>query len=413
MENQLRHMMAGSASLVAWVSVAAMAVMILASSAVCRADDVTRSTSTAAGSPEAAKPHAMRVYIGTYTGPKSKGIYLMQLDLATGALSRPELAGEVTNPSFLTLHPNKRFLYAVSEIWGPAGKAGTVSAFAIAPDTGKLTLLNQQGSGGAGPCYVSVDKEGKNALAANYGSGSACVLPIGADGRLAAATSVIQHTGSGANPKRQKEPHAHCIDLDPTGQFAMVADLGLDKVMIYRLDAAKGTLTPNDPAFAAVAPGAGARHIAFHPNGRFAYVINEMGGTITVFAYDGQRGAMKELQSVPTLPADFHGENSTAEVAVHPSGRFVYGSNRGHDSIAIFGVDGEAGTLKVLGHQSSQGKNPRCFGIDPTGTWLLAANQNSDSVVVFRIDPATGGLTPTGATATVSSPVCVKFDPIP
>jgi len=358
---------------------------------------------------QAAAPQAVRLYIGTYTGPKSKGIYQMQLNLATGALSQPELAGETANPSFLTLHPNRKFLYAVSEA---GGKDASLSAFAVAPDTGKLTFLNKQSVRGSGPCYVSVDQTGKAALAANYGSGSVCAMPIGDDGLLAEATAFIQHAGSGPNAGRQKGPHAHCIDLTPDNRFALVCDLGLDKIFIYRLDPAKATLVPNDPPSASVVPGAGPRHIAFHPSGKFVYVINEMASTVTAFTYDAARGAMTEFQTVPALPADFKGNSTTAEIAVHPSGKFLYGSNRGHDSIAIFAV-ADDGKLKPLGHQPTQGKTPRCFGIDPTGAWLVATNQGSDNVVVFKIDAATGLLKPTGSPATVGSPVCVKFMPMP
>ena len=367
-----------------------------------------------AADPDAkAGPHAMRIYVGTYTGPKSKGIYQVRLDLASGALGTPEVAGETANPSFLAIHPSRRFLYAVNEVWGPAGKtAAMLSAFAIAPDTGKLARLNQQATTGAGPCYVTVDREGRNALAANYGSGSVCVMPIGHDGRLGEATAFIQHKGSGPNPRRQEGPHAHCIDLDPAGRFALAADLGLDKVMVYRFDPAKGTLVPNDPPAAAVAPGAGPRHVAFHPSGRFVYVISEMASTVTAFNYDAQRGTLGELQTVSTLPADFHGESATAEVQVHPGGRFLYGSNRGHDSIAIFAIAGD-GMLKSLGHTPTHGKTPRHFAIDPTGAYLLAANQNSDTVVVFRIDQETGSLSRTGGAASVPSPVCVQFLPMP
>ena len=390
-----------------------VAAILLSGGAICRAEALFAAATAQASGPQAqGSLKAVRVYVGTYTGPKSKGIYMLRLDMATGALGAPEVAGETTNPSFLAIHPTRRFLYAVSEVWGPAGKAGGVSAFAVAPDTGLLTPLNKQATGGAGPCYVAVDKEGRNVLAANYGSGSVCALPIGQDGRLAEATAVIQHKGSGPNPKRQSGPHAHSINPDPTGRFALAADLGLDKILIYKFDAAKGTLEPNDPPSASVAPGAGPRHLAFHPSGRFAYVINEMGGTVTALSWDGARGTLTELQTVSTLPADFRGENTTAEVQVHPSGRFLYGSNRGHDSIAVFAI-ADDGRLKALGHQPTQGRNPRNFGIDPTGTWLLAANQNSDSIVVFRIDPATGVLAPAGVTASVPSPVCVKFVPIP
>jgi len=365
-------------------------------------------------SPAAAAPRALRVYVGTYTGPKSQGIYQMRLDMATGALSAPELAGEAANPTFLALHPTGRFLYAVSEVRGPAGRAGgAVLAFAVDPDSGRLTLLGRQSTGGDGPCHVALDREGRVALAANYGSGSVCAMPLGAGGRPAEPVTVIQHAGSGPNPKRQQGPHAHSINADPTGRFALAADLGLDHVLVYRLDAARGTLAPHDPPFASVAPGAGPRHLAFHPGGRFAYVINELACTVTAFAWDAERGTLSEVQTVPTLPADFTGASTCAEVQVHPGGRFLYGSNRGHDSLAVFAIDPETGRLTPRGHQPTLGRTPRNFRIDPTGAWLLAANQNSDSVVVFRIDPATGRLEPTGATAAVPSPVCVTFVPLP
>jgi len=356
----------------------------------------------------------LRVYVGTYTWKESKGIYLMELDLATGKLSAPELAAEATNPTFLAIHPSKRFLYAVGEIGSFKGKSsGSVSAFAIAPGTGKLTPLNSQRSGGAGPCHVTVDKEGKNLLVANYSGGSVAILPIAADGSLEEPSCTIQHQGKGHDPRRQEGPHAHSINLDPAGRFAFAADLGLDKLLIYRFDAAKGALTPNDPPSASVAPGAGPRHFAFHPNGRFAYVINEMGMTVTAFAYDAERGALRELQTVRTLPEgrETTPADSTAEVVVHPSGKFLYGSNRGHDSIAIFAVDAETGKLTPAGHEPTQGKNPRNFAIEPAGAWLLAANQNSASVVVFRIDPKSGALTPAGVKADIPAPVCVRYLP--
>mgnify|MGYP000483548219 CR=1 FL=1 len=360
------------------------------------------------------KPTTLRVYIGTYTWKASKGIYTAELDVATGKLSPPELAAEATNPTFLAIHPSRRFLYAVGEIGNfRGGKSGAISAFAILPETGKLKLLNQQPSGGSGPCHVIVDREGRNALAANYGSGSVAVLPIAADGSLREPSCAIQHEGKGADPKRQQGPHAHSINLDAAGRFAFAADLGLDKLLIYRFDAAAGKLEPNEPPFASVAPGAGPRHFALHPNGRFAYVINEMAMTVTAFAYDAERGALKEFQTVPTLP-DGGGPGpglSTAEVQVHPSGRFVYGSNRGHHSIAIFSVDAETGKLTPIGHESTRGKTPRNFGIDPTGAWLVAANQDSNDLFVFKIDAETGRLTPTGERTEAPLPVCVKFVP--
>ena len=354
------------------------------------------------------------VYLGTYTGPKSKGIYRSQLDLATGKLTPPELATETVNPTFLAIHPNQRFLYAANEIGDYNGtKAGAISSFALDGSSGKLTLLNQQSSGGGGPCHLVVDPTGKCVLAANYGGGSVAALPIGSDGRLAEASAFVQHRGSSVNEKRQKAPHAHSINLDPAGRLAFAADLGLDKLLIYRFDLQRGTLEPHEPEAVAVAPGAGPRHFAFHPSGRYAYVINELNSTITAFRYDAGRGTLIELQSEGTLPVDFKGNNSTAEVQVHPSGKFLYGSNRGHDSLAIFSIDAESGRLTSLGHQSTGGKTPRNFGIDPTGNYVLAANQGTDNVVVLKVDAQHGTLTPTGEEIKVPAPVCVKMLPSP
>jgi 6-phosphogluconolactonase len=351
------------------------------------------------------------VYVGTYTGvKKGKGIYLCRLDTAAGKLSSPELAAETVNPSFLAIHPSRRFLYAVGEMSTFSGKkCGAVSAFAIAPGNGMLSLLNQVSSAGAGPCHLVVDKTGKCVLVANYSGGSVAALPIHEDGRVGEATAFIQHTGSSVDPKRQKGPHAHSINLDPANRFAFAADLGLDKVLIYRFDPSKGSLVPNDPPSASVKPGGGPRHFAFHPSGRFAYVINEMGNTVTAFAYDAARGALTELQMVPTLPEGFQGESYTAEVQVHPSGKFLYGSNRGHDSIAVFAINENSGALRLVEIQPTQGKWPRNFGIDPTGSYLLAANERSDTIVVFRIDPQSGRLNPTGQVVEVPAPACVKF----
>jgi 6-phosphogluconolactonase len=356
-----------------------------------------------------AKGNGALVYIGTYTGPKSKGIYVYRLDLDTGAMTALGLAGEAENPSFLAIHPSHRFLYAASETGSFAGKkSGAVSAFAI-QQTGKLTPLNQQPSGGEGPCHLVVDKTGKDVLVANYDGGSVSVVPIHEDGKLGEPTAFIQHKGSSVDKERQEGPHAHSINVDAANRFAFAADLGLDKVLVYRFDPVKGTLAANDPPSVSVKPGAGPRHFAFHPGGHYAYVINEMHSTVTAFGYDAVRGVLKELQTISTLPENFKGENSTAEVQVHPSGKFLYGSNRGHDSIAIFAIDPAKGTLRLVGHQSTQGKTPRNFGIDPTGRYLLAANQDSGTVVVFGIDPQTGQLNPSGHVVEVPSPVCVKF----
>jgi len=356
------------------------------------------------------RPGKLWVYVGTYTGGSSKGIYLLHLDLAAGKLDTPELAAEVANPSFVAVHPSRPLLYAIGEIGEFAGKkAGAVSALAINAKSGKLTLLNQKSSRGAGPCHLAVDRTGRCVLVANYGGGSVACLPIRADGRLGEATSFIQHKGSSVNRQRQEGPHAHCINLDAANLFAVSADLGLDQVLIYRLDAQKGQLAPNDPAWATVTPGAGPRHFAFHPSAPFAYVINELDSTVTAFSYDAVRGALQPIESVSTLPADFQGKNYPAEVQVHPSGKFLYGSNRGHDSIAIFAIDSQTGKLRPLGHEPTRGKNPRNFAIDPTGAFLLAANQDTHNVVVFRIDPQTGLLRATGHSADVPMPVCVEM----
>jgi 6-phosphogluconolactonase len=350
------------------------------------------------------------VYVGTYTGKVSKGIYTLTLDLSAGKLSDPQLAAETTSPSFLAVHPSNKFLYAVNEV--PTfndQKTGSVTAFSIAPD-GKLTPLNAQPSAGTGPCHISLDNAGKFALVANYGGGSVAVLPIASDGKLQPPVSSIQHAGSSVNPRRQKEPHAHSINLDARNRFAFAADLGLDKILVYGFDARTGKLSPNDPPHAAVAPGSGPRHFAFHPGGRFAFTNNELTSTVTAFTYDPERGALTEIHTVTTLPGETKG-NSTAEIVVHPTGKFLYVSNRGHDSIAAFSIDPRSGKLTPAGHAPTGGKTPRNFNIDPTGQYLVAANQSSDSLTVFRINGETGALTSAGSTATVGSPVCVRFLP--
>jgi 6-phosphogluconolactonase len=286
---------------------------------------------------------------------------------------------------------------------------GSVNAFAITPKTGKLTLLNRQSSHGAGPCYVSVDHTGRFVLVANYASGSVAILPIQDDGHVGEATDVIQHPGATRDPDQPGYPHAHSITPSPDNRFALAPDLGLDRIFVYRLDASAGRLLPNNPPWAAVKPGSGPRHLVFHPKRPFVYVINELGHTVILFAWNASSGTLQEVQTTSTLPADFHGENACADVHITPSGRFLYGSNRGHDSIAIFAVEESAGTLSRVGHQPTLGKCPRNFAIDPTGVWLLAANQDTDSIVVFRIDPVTGRLSPNGRAATVSKPVCLKF----
>ncbi len=353
------------------------------------------------------------VYFGTYTGAKSKGIYVSRFNLATGQLAAPELAAETLSPSFLALHPAGRVLYAVGETgnWG-GRRVGSVSAFSIDVGSGRLTLLNRESSGGAGPCHLAVDRTGRCLLVANYGSGSVAALPLQATGQLAEPKTVIQHQGSSVNPQRQAGPHAHFITTDAANRFALVCDLGLDQVLVYRLDAAQATLDAHDTPFASVKPGSGPRHLAFHPSGRFAFLINEMGSTLTAFEYEAKRGTLKELQTLSTLPEAFAGNSTCAEVQVHPSGRFVYGSNRGHDSIAVFSFEDKGGRLACVAHQPTQGRTPRHLAIDPTGRWLLAENQDSDSVVVFRVDATTGRLSATGQVLAVGAPACAVFVPV-
>ena len=350
---------------------------------------------------------SLPVYFGTYTSGRnaSKGIYRSLLDTDTGKLSAPVLVIEAKNPSFLEIHPGGKFLYAVSE----SGDAGTVSAYAIDPDTGNLKLLNSRPSGGSSPCHVNIDRSAKNVLVTNYSSGSASVIPIAADGSLAEPTAFVQHEGASVNPQRQKGPHAHSVNLSPDNRFAFVADLGLDKIMIYKLDAEKGTIAANDPAFAKVKPGAGPRHFTFGTEGRYAYVINELNGTVTAFAYERASGTLTEIQSITTLPDGFAGSSSCAEVRVHPSGRFLYGSNRGHDSITVYRIDPAKGTLTFVEHERAGIKTPRNFNIDPSGIFCLVANQGGDSVVVFKIDQKTGALEPTGNKISIGRPVCVRF----
>lgn len=354
----------------------------------------------------------MSVYIGTYTNAKSKGIYRFDLDMSTGALASKGLAVETDSPSYLAVHPSHKFLYAVNEISNFKGeKDGAVSAFSIDPHSGKLTFINQQPSRGDGPCHIAMDKAGKNALVANYGAGSIAALPIKEDGSLAPATGFVQHSGSSVDSARQEGPHAHSVTFSPDYRFLMAADLGLDKVFIYHFDTETGMFSPNDPPAGEVPPGSGPRHFAFHPTAHFAYVINEMKSTLTTFVYDAKTGSLKAIDTVSTLPVGYKGSTSTAELQFHPSGKFLYGSNRGHDSISIFTVNGTTGKTHLIGNTPTHGKTPRCFQIDPTGTFLLAANQESDSLAVFRIDTKTGHLTLVGKPVEVPSPVCVTFAP--
>jgi len=358
-------------------------------------------------------PGKYLVYVGTYTeeGSTSKGIYAYRYDAATHEITPLGLAAETTNPSFLALHPNGRFLYAVNEVQNYKGpNSGGVSAFSVDRATGKLTFLNEVASRGADPCYITVDKTGQWVLVANYTGGSIAVFPVLEDGKLGEASTFVQHTGHGTDPKRQEGPHAHSIDLSPDNRFAHVDDLGLNEVLTYKFDSSKGTLTSGDPPFAKPDAGSGPRHFALRPDGRFAYVVSEMKGTVTVFANDATTGTLHPVQTISTLPKDFKGEIEDAEIEIHPSGKFLYASNRGDgNSIAVFAIDAAKGTLTPIEIAPTQGKTPRSFEIDPTGTLLFVANQQSNNIVIFRMDDKTGKLTPTGKVVDVAQPVCVKF----
>ncbi|QDT28090.1 lactonase family protein [Gimesia panareensis] len=356
-----------------------------------------------------------RVYVGTYTrGSDSKGIYQLLLDGETGKLTHVDVTGNTVNPSFLAIHPNQKYLYAVNEINDFQGKpAGAVSAFAIDSASGKLTFLNQQSSLGGSPCHLVVDEKGKYVLVANYSGGNICSLPIEKSGSLGLSAAFVQHTGSSVNPARQKAPHAHSINLDLKNRHAVVADLGIDELRVYDFSATDGSLKPNAVPGIKMAPGAGPRHFAFHPSGKWGYVINELNLTVTAMDYNQKNGVFEIIQNISTVPEGTGRKgNSTAQVLVHPSGKFLYGSNRGPNTIAMYRIDQKTGKLTSLGYQPTGGAIPRNFNIDPSGTFLLAANQDSNNVVVFRIDQETGLLKPTGHEIDVPKPVCIQFLPI-
>ncbi len=362
----------------------------------------------------------MLVYVGTYTDPilfgtgkvlegKGKGIYAYRFDETSGALEPAGVTTGVTNPSYLAFDATRRFLYAVNELKTYDRRpSGTVSAFSV-EESGSLTFLNRQLTHGTDPCHVLVDDARRHVFVANFMSGSVCVLPVLSDGSLGEASDFIQHQGSGIDPARQKGPHAHSVTLDATNRFAFVPDLGLDRLMVYRFDPMRGMLEANGVPWIKMKPGAGPRHVAFHPGGKFAYLVNELDSTVAVLSYDAKAGTFEHLQTVPTLPEGFRGESTCADIQVAPSGNRVYASNRGHDSIVIYRVDPRTGTLDTVGHEPTQGRTPRSFGIDPAGRWLLAANQDSDTLVAFRIDPKDGSLHPTGHVTAIPTPVCVKF----
>jgi 6-phosphogluconolactonase len=367
----------------------------------------------------------MLAYVGTYTEPirfgtgkilegKGVGIYAYRLDQTSGALDLVETTPGVANPSYLAFDPGGRFLYAVNELKIYEGRAsGTVSAFAVDPASGRLQLLNKQLTHGTDPCHVAVDARGRHVFVANFMSGSVCVLPVRGDGALSEASDFIAHQGSGVDPERQAGPHAHAVTLDRTGRFAFVPDLGLDKLFVYRFDHKRGMLEPHAIPWIKMRPGAGPRAVALHPGGKVAYLVNELSSTVAVLSFNGRTASFEELQVVATLPEDFRGQSTCADIQVAPSGLFVYASNRGHDSLAMFRADRRTGRLALIGHEPTQGNTPRSFAIDPSGRFLLAANQDSDSIVTFRIDARTGRLSPTGQVARVPTPVCVKFAAMP
>jgi 6-phosphogluconolactonase len=363
----------------------------------------------AADQPPATPGGKWWVLIGTYTGKGSRGIYRCELDSSTGELTKPELAAEAINPSYLAIHPNHRNFYAVGETEEFRGQhGGSVHSFSFDAKSGAVKEINAQASGGDDPCHIIVDGKGKNVLVANYGTGSAAILPIRTDGGLGAASCVIQHTGTSVDPVRQTGPHAHSINLDSTQRFAIVADLGLDRLFVYRYDSNLSSMTPHDPASLKLAGAAGPRQFAFHPSLPFAYVINEMDCTINALTW-APNGKFSIIQTITTLPDKIREGYSTAEIQVHSSGKFVYGSNRGQNSIAAFRIDKDSGKLTLIGHQANGVNVPRHFGIDPTGKFMIVANQDGHSLVVFAIDPESGELKPTGKKVEVSSPVCVRF----
>lgn len=353
-------------------------------------------------------------YVGTYTAKtQSKGIYVYRFDPETGRLAQNGVAAETPNPSFLAVHPDGKYLYAVNE--GPitdGGKHGAVTAFAMDAESGKLKQLNQVSSLGTDPCFISTDKTGKYLLVANYTSGSVAVFPIESDGSLGKSTAFVQDSGkTGPDKQRQEGPHAHFIETTKDNRFAIEVDLGLDEVLVYKFDASNGTLTPNNPPHVKIKAGSGPRHLAFSRDEKYAYVVSELASTVTVLKFDAKKGSFKHEQTLSTLPPGFSGRNDAAEIAIHPNGKFLYVSNRGNDSIAIYSIDPAKGTLTPLGGMPTGGKEPRHFAFDPSGKFLFAENQLSDVIDVFRVDPATGALSADAETTQVPSPVCVMFAP--
>jgi 6-phosphogluconolactonase len=353
---------------------------------------------------------AQIMYVGTYTEGTSKGVYAYKFDNKTGKMTPMGLMAESADPTFLALHPSGKYLYAVNEVDTFKGKrAGAVTAWSIDHATGKLTLLNQVSTASPGPCHLIVDATGKTLMVANYSGGSFTSLPIGPDGKLGEATSFIQLHGSSIDKARQSEPHGHSVNLTKNNKFMLGADLGTDKVMIYKLDAAKATLTPNDPPFAMVKAGSGPRHLVVAPDQKHVYVLSEMGSLLSTFEFNQDTGAMKEIDTASTLPADFKGQSACAEIQIDAKGTHIYASNRGHDSIAVFDIDGKTAKPKLVQTISTGGVMPRAFVLDPTGNFLIAGNQKTDSITTFKVDQTTGKLSATGDKIALGSPVTFVF----
>jgi 6-phosphogluconolactonase len=355
---------------------------------------------------------AQIMYVGTYTAPQSssKGIYAYRFDAKTGKMAPLGLVAETPNPTFLAVHPNGKFLYAINEINEFQGKkAGSVSAYSIDKATGKLTPLNTVSSASPGPCHVVVDATGKAVLVANYAGGSFASFPVQADGKLGEAASFIQETGSGPDKSRQQQPHGHSVVLTKNNKFVLGGDLGTDKVMIFKLDPATAKITPNTPPSAPVKPGSGPRHLAIAPDQKHVYVLSEMASTVTTFDFNPNTGEMKEIGAISTLPDDFKGQSTTAEIMIDAKGQYVYASNRGHDSITVFAVDPKTALLTRIQTVSSGGSIPRAFVLDPSGNYIVAGNQKTDNIQVLKIDHATGKLTPVGDKVSVGAPVTFAF----
>jgi 6-phosphogluconolactonase len=344
------------------------------------------------------------VFFGTHVSGPGKGFYLAHFDTDTGVLTTPRFDLEAKAPAYFVIDPDGRHLYTCN-----SGRPGGISAYGIEPHTGALTLINTKPAGGADTSYLSLDRSNRYAMVANYEGGNVAVFALAPDGGIGARTALVQHTGHGADPLRQKHAYAHSILTDPTNRFAVVCDLGLDRVFVYRFDAATGTLTPNDPAFVAVKPGSGPRHPVFHPSGRWVYVVTEMGSTVIAFHWDPLKGTLREFQTVSALPPAFKGTSVSAEIALHPNGRFLYASNRGDNSIASFAIDPATGRLTPLAHVSTLGRTPRNFAFDPTGKWIIVTNHDSGNAVVFSVNPATGALTAAGAPVPIPYPFCERF----